>query len=64
MIQTNGGNYASKEVDGKSYQVMTPESDRLMQALKADQVASFVARTGRGMPPGRRGAREAKFRWP
>jgi LCP family protein required for cell wall assembly len=43
MIQTNGGNYASKDIDGKSYQVLTPESDQLMQALKADQVASFVS---------------------
>jgi LCP family protein required for cell wall assembly len=43
MIQTNGGQYASQDVDGKSFQVLTPESDQLMQALKADQVAGFVA---------------------
>jgi LCP family protein required for cell wall assembly len=43
MIQTNGGTYASKDVDGKSYQVLSDDSDRLMQALKSDQIASFVA---------------------
>jgi polyisoprenyl-teichoic acid--peptidoglycan teichoic acid transferase len=43
MIQTNGGNYASKDIDGKSYQTLNADSERLMQALKADQIASFVA---------------------
>jgi anionic cell wall polymer biosynthesis LytR-Cps2A-Psr (LCP) family protein len=43
MIQTNGGNYVSEDVGGKSYQRLSEDSERLMQALKADQVASFVA---------------------
>jgi len=43
MIQTNGGNYVSKNVDGKSFQVLSEDSDRLMQALKSDQIAAFVA---------------------
>jgi LCP family protein required for cell wall assembly len=43
MVQTNGGNYVSQEVDGKSFQILSDDSLRLMQAVKADQVASFVA---------------------
>jgi len=44
MVQTNGGDYVSKDVDGKSYQVLSDDSLRLMQALKTDQIASFLAR--------------------
>jgi LCP family protein required for cell wall assembly len=43
LVQTNGGTYDSKDVDGKSYQVLSDDSLRLMQALKSDQVASFLA---------------------
>jgi LCP family protein required for cell wall assembly len=43
LVQTNGGNYASKDVDGKSFQVLSPDSQQLMQALKADQIAGFLS---------------------
>ena len=43
MVQTNGGDYDSKDVDGKSYQILSDDSLRLMQALKTDQIASFLA---------------------
>jgi LCP family protein required for cell wall assembly len=42
MVQTNGGNYDSKSIDGKSYEVLSDDSLRLMQALKNDQIASFL----------------------
>jgi LCP family protein required for cell wall assembly len=43
MIQTNGGNYSSQDVDGKSYQVLSAESNKLMDALTSDSLATFVA---------------------
>ena len=43
MIQTNGGNYASQDVDGKSYQVLSAESNKLMDALTSDTLSTFVA---------------------
>ena len=43
MIQTNGGNYSSKNVNGKSFEVLSDDSNRLMDALKADQVDTFIA---------------------
>jgi polyisoprenyl-teichoic acid--peptidoglycan teichoic acid transferase len=43
MVQTNGGNYVSQNVDGKSYQMLSADSLRLMQALKSDQIASFLS---------------------
>jgi LCP family protein required for cell wall assembly len=43
MIQTNGGNYDSKDVDGKSFQILSDDSLRLMQAVENDQIASFLA---------------------
>jgi LCP family protein required for cell wall assembly len=42
MVQTNGGNYVSKDVDGKSYQLLSADSIRLLQALKNDQIAGFL----------------------
>ena len=43
MVQTNGGNYASQDVNGKSFQILSDDSLQLMAALKADRVAGFLA---------------------
>jgi LCP family protein required for cell wall assembly len=43
LVQTNGGNYVSENVDGKSYQKLSSDSLQLMQALKGDQIAGFLS---------------------
>jgi polyisoprenyl-teichoic acid--peptidoglycan teichoic acid transferase len=42
MVKTNGGKYASENVGGKSYQVLTPTSLELFQALVNDTVSDFL----------------------
>lgn len=42
MVKTNGGNYTSQTIDNKSYEVLSPESIKLMQALHDDKIYDFL----------------------
>lgn len=42
MIKTNAGKYSSQTIDNKSYEVLSPDSLKLMKALQEDNIASFL----------------------
>jgi LCP family protein required for cell wall assembly len=41
-LQTNGGEFNSVEIDGKSYEQLTPESIEMFQAAANDTMAQFI----------------------
>jgi polyisoprenyl-teichoic acid--peptidoglycan teichoic acid transferase len=42
MVKTNGGKYSSQVIDNKSYEVLSPDSIKLMQALHDDKIYEFL----------------------
>jgi LCP family protein required for cell wall assembly len=44
LVKTNGGTYASQDIDGKSYQILTPTSLDLLKAVRDDALFDFLAK--------------------
>jgi LCP family protein required for cell wall assembly len=42
MVRTNAGKLNSQTVNGISYELLTPDSEAMFQALKADQLEAFL----------------------
>ena len=43
LIKTNGGSYASQNVNGIDFETITPDMTKLLSAVKADNVDGFLA---------------------
>jgi len=43
MIKTNAGKYSSQKIDGKSFEIITPDTKALLKAVHDDTIDTFLA---------------------
>jgi len=43
MIKTNAGKYSSQKIDGKSFEIITPDTKALLKAVHDDTIDAFLA---------------------